>query len=90
MSVHRISFFTTFTIGILNGYSKGKIPKNIKYSTLGITSGFHILGTITSLSYNPLTSPLIMVLIPILCPSAVLTTYYLGNLLGEATLSSFE
>jgi hypothetical protein len=45
------SFFTTWTTGILNGYTleKGGLPTGIKYTVMGFTSVFGIMNGLSKL-----------------------------------------
>jgi hypothetical protein len=73
-------------VGILNGYAsnEGGLPTNIKYGTMGLTTGVYSLKVLGDASV-PTTRPVILATTLFMTvPALVGTTFCLGGYVGRA------
>lgn len=86
MSMAILSTLSTWFVGALNGYASkdGGLPTNIKYGTMGLTSGVYALKVLGDAS-APTTRPMMLATtLFIAVPTLIGTTFCLGDHVGRA------
>jgi hypothetical protein len=82
-----LSLFTGWAVGVLNGYKEGGLSNSIKYGTMGLVGGAHIINIIRNNGIKPVTgvSPVVLLAgILISAPLVSGSVFCLGHHLGKA------